>query len=36
LDLGIGLDAGEIGGYLAKGVSGDESVKFLVRLQRRF
>ena len=36
VDLGIGLDAGEIGAYLAKGVSEDEPVKFLVRLQRRF
>ena len=36
MDVGIGLDAGEIGAYLAKGVSEDESVKFLVRLQRRF
>ena len=36
LDLGIGLDAGEIGAYLAKSISSDESVKFVVRLQRRF
>jgi len=36
VDVGIGLDAGEIGVYIAKGVSEDESVKFLVRLQRRF
>jgi hypothetical protein len=36
LDLGIGLDAGELGAYLAKSVSSGESVKFLVRLQRRF
>jgi outer membrane protein assembly factor BamA len=36
VDLGIGLDAGEIGAYLAKGVSEGEPVKFLVRLQRRF
>ena len=36
MDIGIGLDAGEIGAYIAKGVSEDESVKFLVRLQRRF
>ncbi len=35
-DVGIGLDAGEIGAYLAKGLSGGEPVKFLVRLQRRF
>jgi hypothetical protein len=36
MDLGIGLDAGEIGAYIAKGISEDESVKFTVRLQRRF
>jgi hypothetical protein len=36
VDLGIGLDAGEIGAYIAKGVSEGEPVKFLVRLQRRF
>jgi hypothetical protein len=35
-DVGIGLDAGQIGAYLAKGLSGDEPVRFLVRLQRRF
>jgi hypothetical protein len=36
VDVGIGLDAGEVGAYIAKGVSEGESVKFLVRLQRRF
>jgi hypothetical protein len=36
VDVGIGLDAGEIGAYIAKAISDDESVKFLVRLQRRF
>lgn len=36
LDLGFGLDAGEIGAYLAKSISTGESVKFIVRLQRRF
>jgi hypothetical protein len=36
LDLGVGLDAGEIGAYLAKSVSGGEPVRFIVRLQRRF
>jgi hypothetical protein len=36
LDIGVGLDAGEIGAYLAKSVSEGESVKFVVRLQRRF
>ena len=35
-DVGIGLDAGEIGAYLAKSLSGGEPIKFLVRLQRRF
>jgi hypothetical protein len=35
-DIGVGLDAGEIGAYLAKSVSEGESVKFVVRLQRRF
>jgi hypothetical protein len=36
LDMGVGLDAGEIGAYLAKSVSSGEPVKFVVRLQRRF
>ncbi len=36
LDVGVGLDTGEIGAYLAKGLTEGESVKFLVRLQRRF
>jgi hypothetical protein len=36
LDIGVGLDAGEIGAYLAKSVSEGEPVKFVVRLQRRF
>jgi hypothetical protein len=35
-DVGVGVDAGQIGAYLAKGLSGDEPVRFLVRLQRRF
>jgi hypothetical protein len=35
-DIGVGLDAGEIGAYLAKSVTGGEPVRFLVRLQRRF
>jgi hypothetical protein len=35
-DLGVGLDAGEVAAYIAKSVSTDESVKFVVRLQRRF
>ena len=35
-DLGVGLDAGEVGAYLAKSFSTGESVKFVVRLQRRF
>jgi hypothetical protein len=36
VDVGLGLDAGEIGAYIVKGISESESVKFLVRLQRRF
>ena len=35
-DAGVGLDGGGIGAYLAKSLSDDESVKFVVRLQRRF
>lgn len=35
-DVGIGLDAGQIGAYLAKSLSEGEPVRFLVRLQRRF
>jgi hypothetical protein len=35
-DIGVGLDAGAIGAYLAKSVTGGEPVRFLVRLQRRF
>jgi hypothetical protein len=36
VDLGVGLDAGAIGAYLAKGLSEGGPVKLLVRLQRRF
>lgn len=36
VDVGVGLDAGEIGAYLAKSLSDGEPVRFLVRLQRRF
>jgi hypothetical protein len=36
LDVGVGLDAGEIGVYLAKSLSQGEPVRLLVRLQRRF
>ena len=36
LDVGVGLDAGLIGGYLAKSLSEGEPVRFVVRLQRRF
>ena len=36
LDVGVGLDAGEIGAYLAKSLTDGEPVRFLVRLQRRF
>jgi hypothetical protein len=35
-DAGVGLDAGGIGAYLAKSLSEQEPVKFVVRLQRRF
>jgi len=35
-DAGVGLDAGGIGAYLAKSLSEDEPVKFVIRLQRRF
>ena len=35
-DVGVGLDAGEIGAYLAKSLTGGEPVRFFVRLQRRF
>jgi hypothetical protein len=35
-DVGVGLDAGAIGAYLAKSLSEDEPVRFVVRLQRRF
>jgi hypothetical protein len=36
LDMGVGLDTGGIGAYLAKSVSEGEPVRFIVRLQRRF
>ena len=36
VDVGVGLDAGEIGVYLAKSLSQGEPVRLLVRLQRRF
>ncbi|HEU5304977.1 MAG TPA: BamA/TamA family outer membrane protein, partial [Gemmatimonadales bacterium] len=36
LDIGVGLDAGLIAAYLAKSVSDEEPVRFIVRLQRRF
>jgi len=35
-DAGIGLDAGGIAAFLAKSLSEEEPVKFVVRLQRRF
>ncbi len=35
-DVGVGIDADEVGAYLAKGFSSGEPVRFLVRLQRRF
>ncbi|HEX6106104.1 MAG TPA: polymer-forming cytoskeletal protein, partial [Gemmatimonadales bacterium] len=36
VDFGVGLDAGTIGVYLAKGISEGKPVKFIARLQRRF
>ena len=36
VDFGVGLDAGTIGAYLAKGISEGGPVEFVVRLQRRF
>jgi hypothetical protein len=36
LDMGVGLDAGLMAGYLAKSLSESEPVRFVVRLQRRF
>jgi hypothetical protein len=35
-DVGVGLDAGQIGAYLVKALTDAEPVKFVVRLQRRF
>ena len=35
-DIGVGLDTGVIGLYLAKALSGGEPVKLFARLQRRF
>jgi hypothetical protein len=35
-DVGIGLDAGQIGIYLAKSLGGGEPMRLIVRLQRRF
>jgi hypothetical protein len=36
VDVGVGLDTGQIGAYLAKGLSEGGPVRFVVRLQRRF
>ncbi|HUR94363.1 MAG TPA: BamA/TamA family outer membrane protein [Gemmatimonadales bacterium] len=36
MDVGVGLDAGAIGAYLAKSLSEGEPVRFVVRLHRRF
>lgn len=36
VDVGVGLDAGEVGAYLVKSLSEGEPVRVLVRLQRRF
>jgi hypothetical protein len=35
-DVGIGLDASQIGLYLAKSLGGGEPMRLIVRLQRRF
>ncbi|MFI5234236.1 MAG: hypothetical protein ACHQXA_00865 [Gemmatimonadales bacterium] len=35
-DVGVGLDAGGIGVYLAKGLTDGQPVQFTVRLQQRF
>lgn len=35
-DLGVGIDAGAIGAYVAKGFTGGQPVQFIVRLQQRF
>ena len=35
-DIGIGLDGGGIGLYLAKALAADRGLRFVVRLQRRF
>lgn len=35
-DVGIGMDTGQIGAYLAKSLTQGDPVRFLVRLQRRF
>lgn len=35
-DVGVGIDAGGIGAYLAKALTGDEPVRVILRLQRRF
>ncbi|HXE57734.1 MAG TPA: BamA/TamA family outer membrane protein [Gemmatimonadales bacterium] len=35
-DVGIGIDAGGIGAYLAKAVTDGEPVRFVLRLDRRF
>ncbi|MGB7212919.1 MAG: hypothetical protein WBC97_09835 [Gemmatimonadales bacterium] len=35
-DVGVGIDAGSIGAYLAKGFTSGQPVQFIVRLQQRF
>lgn len=35
-DVGVGLDAGGIGAYLSKALTGGQPVRFFLRLQRRF
>lgn len=35
-DIGIGLDAGGVGVYVAKALADDQALRFILRLQRRF
>ena len=35
-DIGVGLDTGGLGFYAATALSGDEPIRFTLRLQRRF
>jgi len=35
-DVGVGVDAGGIGAYLSKALTGGQPIRFFLRLQRRF